>query len=111
MIVDKAVCVIGSANINDRSLLSYRDTEMAAVIHSPEVSGKLEEDLRKQHAAFLKAGQHNLELDATMKNSLPIEFHDLPRKPIFHITMRSSLAHNLRGNQYLGTQCLSALIL
>ncbi|CUG07265.1 Hypothetical protein, putative [Bodo saltans] len=54
MIVDKAVCVIGSANINDRSMLAYRDTEMVAVIHSPEVASKLEEDLCRQHAAFLK---------------------------------------------------------
>lgn len=32
MIVDDRVVLIGSANINDRSLLGSRDTELAAVI-------------------------------------------------------------------------------
>ncbi|CUF90132.1 Hypothetical protein, putative [Bodo saltans] len=63
MIVDKVVCVIGSANINDRSILAYRDTEMAAVIHSREVASKLEEDLRRQHAAFLKEFLTDLTFD------------------------------------------------
>lgn len=32
MIVDDRVVLIGSANINDRSLLGSRDTELAVVI-------------------------------------------------------------------------------
>ncbi|CUF28774.1 Hypothetical protein, putative, partial [Bodo saltans] len=41
MIVDDAVCVIGSANVNDRSLRPFKDTEIAAIISSPEVSKDL----------------------------------------------------------------------
>jgi phospholipase D1/2 len=33
MIVDDEVALIGSANINDRSLMGSRDSEIAMVIH------------------------------------------------------------------------------
>jgi len=32
MIVDDKRCIIGSANINDRSLLGSRDSELACII-------------------------------------------------------------------------------
>jgi phospholipase D1/2 len=35
MIVDDKVTIIGSANINDRSMLGMRDSEIAAVITDP----------------------------------------------------------------------------
>ena len=31
MIVDDNICIIGSANINDRSLLGTRDSEIACI--------------------------------------------------------------------------------
>ena len=35
MIVDDKVTIIGSANINDRSMLGMRDSEIAAVVQDP----------------------------------------------------------------------------
>ena len=37
MIVDDKYMIIGSANINDRSLLGQRDSELAMVIQDPDV--------------------------------------------------------------------------
>nr|VVW87708.1 unnamed protein product [Nymphaea colorata] len=60
MIVDDRVALIGSANINDRSLLGNRDTELAVVVedeHKQEVKvaeggsrlvGKFAHSLRKE---------------------------------------------------------------
>lgn len=36
MIVDDEVTIIGSANINDRSLLGRRDSELAVVVHDTD---------------------------------------------------------------------------
>lgn len=36
MIVDDRVALIGSANINDRSLMGSRDTELAVVIEDSQ---------------------------------------------------------------------------
>lgn len=42
MIVDDRKLIIGSANINDRSMLGYRDSELALVAEDvPEVSPRL----------------------------------------------------------------------
>ncbi|CUG11121.1 phospholipase D, putative [Bodo saltans] len=54
MIVDDAVCAIGSANINDRSMLPFRDTEMAAIIISKVVASNLRKRLEEEHKPFLK---------------------------------------------------------
>ncbi|CUG75688.1 Hypothetical protein, putative, partial [Bodo saltans] len=53
-VVDDAACLIGSANINDRSLMPHRDTEMAALIISKKVAKDLQSRLKKQHKPFLK---------------------------------------------------------
>ena len=37
LIVDDATCVVGSCNINDRSLRGGRDTEVAVCIEGPQV--------------------------------------------------------------------------
>ncbi|CUI15539.1 membrane-associated protein, putative, partial [Bodo saltans] len=52
MIVDDEVCVIGSANVNDRSMLRHRDSEIAAIITSKEVASDLKEKLAEQHRLF-----------------------------------------------------------
>ncbi|CUG89435.1 Hypothetical protein, putative [Bodo saltans] len=54
MIVDDAVCVIGSANVNDRSQMAYKDTEIAAIISSAEVAKNLRDRVREQHRVFLR---------------------------------------------------------
>ena len=42
MVVDDRVAIIGSANINDRSMLGYRDSEVAVIIEDREmVDGKM----------------------------------------------------------------------
>lgn len=46
MIVDDAVCVIGSANVNDRSQMAYKDTEIATIISSAEVAKNLRDRVR-----------------------------------------------------------------
>lgn len=38
MIVDDRFMIIGSANINDRSLLGSRDSELAIVVEDPDGS-------------------------------------------------------------------------
>lgn len=37
MIVDDRMCICGSANINDRSLLGSRDSELSVVINDVEM--------------------------------------------------------------------------
>lgn len=37
MIIDDKIALIGSANINDRSLKGTRDTELAVVVEDEEV--------------------------------------------------------------------------
>ena len=41
MIVDDNICIVGSANINDRSLIGRRDTELAVVVHDNSGCGKI----------------------------------------------------------------------
>jgi phospholipase D1/2 len=43
MIVDDNIVLCGSANLNDRSLLGYRDSEIAVVTHGDEFNeGKMD---------------------------------------------------------------------
>ena len=37
MIIDDRIALIGSANINDRSLLGSRDTELAIIVEDEEI--------------------------------------------------------------------------
>ena len=48
MIVDDRMCICGSANINDRSLLGSRDSEFCLVVHDREmVDSKLNGQIQK----------------------------------------------------------------
>ncbi|XP_065319459.1 phospholipase D1-like isoform X1 [Gordionus sp. m RMFG-2023] len=70
MIVDDEYCIIGSANINDRSMLGYRDSELAAifkdtnfltmeniengqVVHTGLFCGSLRKRLFREHLTIL----------------------------------------------------------
>jgi phospholipase D1/2 len=80
MIVDDRVCVIGSANINDRSMLGNRDSEICAIIEDKDFvwskmngqsyrAGKFALSLRlrlwKEHLGLLKKKHSSWENDPT----------------------------------------------
>ena len=50
MIVDDKRCIIGSANINDRSLLGLRDSELAIVVE--EDNGQVHDNNTRQKDIF-----------------------------------------------------------
>jgi phospholipase D1/2 len=55
MIVDDRFAIIGSANINDRSMLGYRDSEIAVVIEDPLFALHLRQDLWREHFGLIKS--------------------------------------------------------
>ncbi|KAG0296090.1 hypothetical protein BGZ98_001121, partial [Dissophora globulifera] len=91
MIVDDRIIIIGSANINDRSQLGYRDSEIAIVIEDSEMvpskmngeeyqAGKLAHALRtdlfKEHLGLLPHVEHDI---VTKASVLPVDL-DAPSK-------------------------------
>jgi len=49
MIVDDKTCIIGSANLNQRSLSGTRDSEIATVIHGQKFCSSLRKQLWNEH--------------------------------------------------------------
>ena len=49
MIVDDSIAVIGSANLNDRSMLGTRDSEVALVVSNSTMARELRLNLFKEH--------------------------------------------------------------
>ncbi|KAG0017166.1 hypothetical protein BGZ81_010865 [Podila clonocystis] len=91
MIVDDKIIIIGSANINDRSQLGYRDSEIAIIIEDsekvqskmngePYEAGKLAHSLRaslfKEHLGLLPHVEHDV---VTKASVLPVDL-DAPHK-------------------------------
>ncbi|KAF9328374.1 hypothetical protein BG006_008442, partial [Podila minutissima] len=91
MIVDDRIIIIGSANINDRSQLGYRDSEIAIIIEDsekvqskmngePYEAGKLAHSLRaslfKEHLGLLPHVEHDV---VTKASVLPVDL-DAPHK-------------------------------
>ncbi|KAF9424284.1 hypothetical protein BGZ94_008060 [Podila epigama] len=91
MIIDDRVVIIGSANINDRSQLGYRDSEIAIIIEDSEKvpsmmngepfeAGKLAHSLRaslfKEHLGLLPHVEHDV---VTRASVLPVDL-DAPHK-------------------------------
>jgi len=56
MVVDDEYVVIGSANINDRSMMGDRDSEVAVLIHGSSFAKKVRMDLWKEHFDLLNCG-------------------------------------------------------
>ncbi|HWO24697.1 MAG TPA: phospholipase D-like domain-containing protein [Kofleriaceae bacterium] len=82
MIVDDRYAIIGSANINDRSLLGDRDTEIAALIGDRTVARNLRVRLWKEHLGLLgssdsgwTASERN-EMELLVEGDLSDLFHD-----------------------------------
>ncbi|KAF9576193.1 hypothetical protein EC968_010316 [Mortierella alpina] len=91
MIVDDRIIICGSANINDRSQLGYRDSEIAMIIEDTEMissrmngepyqAGKmahaLRADLFKEHLGLLPHVEHDV---VTKASVLPVDL-DAPHK-------------------------------
>ncbi|KAI1315945.1 hypothetical protein EDD11_000195 [Mortierella claussenii] len=91
MIVDDRIIIIGSANINDRSQVGFRDSEIAIVIEDTEMvtskmngvewqAGKtahaLRTDLFKEHLGLLPHVEHDV---VTKASILPVDL-DAPSK-------------------------------
>ncbi|KAF8929502.1 hypothetical protein BGZ47_001015 [Haplosporangium gracile] len=91
MIVDDRIIIIGSANINDRSQVGYRDSEIAIIIEDSETvpskmngieyqAGKLAHGLRtdlfKEHLGLLPHVEHDT---VTSGSVLPVDL-DVPSK-------------------------------
>ncbi|KAG9066893.1 hypothetical protein KI688_012805 [Linnemannia hyalina] len=91
MIVDDRIIIIGSANINDRSQVGYRDSEIAIIIEDSETvtskmngveyqAGKiahgLRTDLFKEHLGLLPHVEHDT---VTSGSVLPVDL-DAPSK-------------------------------
>ncbi|KAF9126269.1 hypothetical protein BGW39_006741 [Mortierella sp. 14UC] len=91
MIVDDRIIIIGSANINDRSQVGYRDSEIAIIIEDTETvpskmngveyqAGKiahgLRTDLFKEHLGLLPHVEHDV---VTSGSVLPVDL-DAPSK-------------------------------
>ncbi|KAG0322786.1 hypothetical protein BGZ97_004099 [Linnemannia gamsii] len=91
MIVDDRIIIIGSANINDRSQVGYRDSEIAIIIEDSETvpskmngveyqAGKiahgLRTDLFKEHLGLLPHVEHDV---VTSGSVLPVDL-DAPSK-------------------------------
>ncbi|KAF9921945.1 hypothetical protein FBU30_007990 [Linnemannia zychae] len=91
MIVDDRIIIIGSANINDRSQVGYRDSEIAIIIEDSEMipskmngieyqAGKiahgLRADLFKEHLGLLPHVEHDT---VTSGSVLPVDL-DAPSK-------------------------------
>ncbi|KAF9438762.1 hypothetical protein BGZ76_005068 [Entomortierella beljakovae] len=91
MIVDDRIIIIGSANINDRSQVGYRDSEIAILIEDSEMvpskmngveyqAGKLAHALRtdlfKEHLGLLPHVDHDVVTNASV---LPVDL-DAPSK-------------------------------
>ena len=52
MIVDDKIALIGSANINDRSMMGSRDSELAVVVEDPKTEPSLMDGLEYKASAF-----------------------------------------------------------
>ncbi|KAF8936921.1 hypothetical protein BGZ58_003523 [Dissophora ornata] len=91
MIIDDRIIVIGSANLNDRSQVGFRDSEIAIVIEDTEMvpskmngedyqAGKLAHGLRtdlfKEHLGLLPHVEHDV---VTKASVLPVDL-DAPSK-------------------------------
>ncbi|KAF9909452.1 hypothetical protein EC991_008591 [Linnemannia zychae] len=91
MIIDDRIIIIGSANINDRSQVGYRDSEIAIIIEDSETvpskmngveyqAGKiahgLRTDLFKEHLGLLPHVEHDV---VTSGSVLPVDL-DAPSK-------------------------------
>ncbi|KAF8965990.1 hypothetical protein BGZ46_000489 [Entomortierella lignicola] len=91
MVVDDRIIIIGSANINDRSQVGYRDSEIAIVIEDTDMipskmngveyqAGKLAHGLRtdlfKEHLGLLPHVEHDV---VTKASVLPVDL-DAPAK-------------------------------
>ncbi|KAG0349343.1 hypothetical protein BG004_007527 [Podila humilis] len=91
MIVDDRIIIIGSANINDRSQVGYRDSEIAIIIEDsekvqskmngePYEAGKMAHSLRaslfKEHLGLLPHVEHDV---VTKASVLPVDL-DAPHK-------------------------------
>lgn len=94
MIVDDRVTIIGSANINDRSMLGDRDSEVAVIIQDKEMMegkmngrpyqvGKFSHSLRchllKEHLGLLSE-MTATPLNFTVEDPLTIAFHNTVSK-------------------------------
>jgi phospholipase D1/2 len=56
MIVDDEYAIIGSANINDRSMLGDRDSEIAIYVEDPRAVAGLRKQLWKEHFGIIEDG-------------------------------------------------------
>lgn len=78
MIVDDKVVIIGSANINDRSLIGKRDSEVAVIINDEEFmdgkmngstfptglfAGKLRKFLFREHLGLIDTNRENIDVN------------------------------------------------
>ncbi|KAF9899008.1 hypothetical protein BX616_003365 [Lobosporangium transversale] len=93
MIVDDRIIICGSANINDRSQLGYRDSEIAIIIEDTEMvksrmngepyqAGKMAHTLRcdlfKEHLGLLPHVEHDVVTSASV---LPVDLNAPDRDP------------------------------
>ncbi|KAF9110098.1 hypothetical protein BGX27_006778 [Mortierella sp. AM989] len=93
MIIDDRIIIIGSANINDRSQVGYRDSEIAIIIEDTDMvpskmngveykAGKLAHTLRtdlfKEHLGLLPHVEHDVVTSASV---LPVDLDAPGRDP------------------------------
>ncbi|KAF9902851.1 hypothetical protein BX616_001791, partial [Lobosporangium transversale] len=93
MIIDDRIIIIGSANINDRSQVGYRDSEIAIIIEDTEMvpskmngeeyqAGKiahaLRTDLFKEHLGLLPHVEHDV---VTQASVLPVDLEAPSKDP------------------------------
>ncbi|XP_058805785.1 phospholipase D2 isoform X2 [Phymastichus coffea] len=130
MIVDDNTVICGSANINDRSMIATRDSEIAVIIHDTEFDdckmndipfqcGKLAGSLRKQlfreHLGLLWSDE-KVDLEDIVKHTF---YHDIWRKrsqvnteifeDVFHCVPSNKIINFAMLKQYLDETplCLS----
>ncbi|KAI7827642.1 hypothetical protein BC939DRAFT_85921 [Gamsiella multidivaricata] len=119
MIVDDRIIIIGSANINDRSQVGFRDSEIAIVIEDTDMvpskmngeeyqAGKLAHGLRtdlfKEHLGLLPHVEHDV---VTKASVLPVDL-DAPSKDPEQqrreLIARSEQEHQEKIHAPFGTQ-------
>ncbi|CAF1300984.1 unnamed protein product, partial [Didymodactylos carnosus] len=98
MIVDDCWCICGSANINDRSMLGDRDSEMAIVIQDkqyergimngePVLCGKFCSSWRKKLFGMLLGIQHENPDNIDMSDPVSDKFYNFFRETAHHNTL------------------------
>jgi phospholipase D1/2 len=68
MVIDDRVAIIGSANINDRSMMGDRDSEIAVCVEDFEFASQLRKQLWHEHFG-LKASHPSLEIESDLEEN------------------------------------------